>query len=95
MLPVGWRFGAVAAGSVMRAQITVDRPSPRMVTIAVDSKGNQGTVPDEIFGSFLEPIDDSINHGVNAEILVNGSLEAGLWNHASLEAMFRDEPELG
>jgi alpha-N-arabinofuranosidase len=86
--------GAVAAGSVMRAQITVDRASPRTVTIAVDSKGNQGTVPDEIFGSFLEPIDDSINHGVNAEILVNGSLEAGLWNHASLEAMFRDEPEL-
>jgi alpha-N-arabinofuranosidase len=29
-----------------------------------------------------------------AEILENGSLESGLWNHTNLENMFRDQPEL-
>ncbi|MES2390995.1 MAG: alpha-L-arabinofuranosidase C-terminal domain-containing protein [Acidobacteriota bacterium] len=47
-----------------------------------------------LFGSFLEPIGNSINNGISAEILVNRSLEAGLWNHVNLENMFREQPEL-
>lgn len=76
------------------AQVTQSKPMPPTVEIKVDSSGDLGTVPPHIFGSFLEPIDNSINNGVIAEILVNGSLEAGLWNHAMLEQLFRDQPEL-
>jgi alpha-L-arabinofuranosidase len=74
------------------AQITVSRPIPPTVTVRV----GQGTerVPETLFGSFLEPIGNSISHGVVAEILTNGSLESGLWNHTNLENMFRDQPEL-
>lgn len=76
------------------AQLTPSKPMPRTVQVHVDSSGDMGIVPPHIFGSFLEPIDYSINNGVIAEILVNGSLEGGLWNHAMLEQMFRDQPEL-
>ena len=66
---------------------------PATVTVQVGAEGTE-RVPDTIFGSFLEPIGNSINNGVVAEILVNGSLESGLWNHTNLENMFRDQPEL-
>jgi alpha-N-arabinofuranosidase len=75
------------------AQITEARPNPATVTVHVGAEGTE-RVPDSIFGSFLEPIGNSINNGVVAEILVNGSLESGLWNHTNLENMFRDQPEL-
>jgi len=67
---------------------------PPVVTVQVDAGGNLGQVAPRIFGTFIEPIDNSINNGVVAEILVNGSLEGGLWNHAMLEQMFGDQPEL-
>ncbi len=75
------------------AQVTPSRPMPPTVTVHV---GNEGTerVPDTIFGSFLEPIGNSINGGVVAEILENGSLESGLWNHTNLDNLFHDQPEL-
>lgn len=75
-------------------QVTPSKPMPRKVTVRVDPDGSLGTVPPHVFGGFLEPIDSSINNGVVAEILVNGSLEAGLWNHAMMEQIFRDQPEL-
>ena len=76
------------------AQITQSTLMPKVVEIKVDSKGDLGVVPPRIFGTFIEPIDYSIDNGVIAEILVNGSLEAGLWNHAMSEQIFRDQPEL-
>ena len=75
------------------AQITEVRPNPAIVTVRVGAGGSE-RVPDSIFGSFLEPIGNSINNGLLAEILVNGSLESGLWNHTNLESMFRDQPDL-
>lgn len=75
------------------AQISISRPMPATVTVRVGARGTE-RVPDAIFGSFLEPIGNSINGGIVAEILTNGSLEAGLWNHTNLENMFRDQPEL-
>jgi alpha-N-arabinofuranosidase len=75
------------------AQITPSEPNPATITIRVAATGTQHIAP-EIFGSFLEPIGNSINNGLSAEILVNRSLEGGLWNHVNLENMFREEPEL-
>lgn len=82
-------FTAAAA-----AQVVPGKPMPQTVTVHVDAAGDLGKVSPSVFGTFIEPIDYSINNGVDAEILVNGSLEAGLWNHAMLEQMFRDQPEL-
>ena len=75
------------------AQITSTHPNPATVTVHVGSAGSE-RVPATLFGSFLEPIGNSINNGISAEILVNRSLEAGLWNHVNLENMFREQPEL-
>lgn len=76
------------------AQVTEGKPMPPVVSVHVDPAGDLGKVPARIFGTFIEPIDDSIDNGVIAEILVNGSLEAGLWNHAMVEQLYRDQPEL-
>lgn len=85
---------AAVFATVAGAQVVAVKPMPSVVTIHVDPAGDLGTVSPRLFGSFIEPIDNSINNGIEAEILVNGSLEAGLWNHAMLEQMFRDQPEL-
>lgn len=86
-------LGFMAAACSAPGQITAAKPMPAVVTVHVSDHGT-GRVPATIFGSFLEPIGDSINHGIVAEILTNGSLEAGLWNHTNLEKMFRDQPDL-
>ncbi len=75
------------------AQVTVTRPSPATVNVHV-AAGPSKRIADTVFGSFLEPIGNSINNGIAAEILVNRSLEAGLWNHVNLEELFRERPEL-
>jgi alpha-N-arabinofuranosidase len=67
--------------------------APASVTVHIGTQ-TAGTVAPAIFGSFLEPIGNSINNGIVAEILVNRSLEAGLWNHDGLEELFREQPEL-
>lgn len=92
------RFGKLVmvlatAAAAASAQVTPSRPMPATVTVHVASEGVE-RVPSTVFGSFLEPIGNSINNGLVAEILVNGSLESGLWNHTNLEIMFRDQPEL-
>ena len=77
------------------AQVQETKPNPAIVSISVDPDSSKlGQVPATLFGSFIEPIGDSINQGLSAEILVNGSLEEGLWNHTNLERMFADQPEL-
>jgi alpha-L-arabinofuranosidase len=93
-LLVGFTAALISAPLLMRAQVTEVKPMPPVVTAHVDAAGDLGKVAPRVFGTFLEPIDYSINNGVMAEILVNGSLEAGLWNHAMLEEIFRDQPGL-
>ncbi|HSU19127.1 MAG TPA: alpha-L-arabinofuranosidase C-terminal domain-containing protein [Acidobacteriaceae bacterium] len=86
-------FAFTLRASLIRAQITPGQPMPSVVTVHVANAGTE-QIPDTIFGSFLEPIGNSINNGISAEILVNRSLESGLWNHTNLEDMFREQPEL-
>lgn len=78
----------------LHAQIIQDKPMPKTVTIKVDTEGQGQSIPPGLFGSFIEPIDTSLNHGLIAEILTNRSLESGLWDHAELEKMFLDQPAL-
>lgn len=86
---LGWLWCIAPAG----AQITVTHPNPPAVMVKVSARGTH-RIADTIFGSFLEPIGNSVNNGVAAEILVNRSLEGGLWNHVNLENVFREQPEL-
>jgi alpha-N-arabinofuranosidase len=76
------------------AQVTDAKPMPPVVTVNVDATGNMGQVSPHIFGTFIEPIDWSVNNGVMAQILDNPSLEAGLYNHAMFEPIFKEQPEL-
>src|ERR1700744_4308817 len=78
-----------------RAQITVVKPIPSRVTIAIDAgKAAGAPIPRTIFGSFLEPIGNSTYNGLWAELLVNPSLEENLWSAKNLETMVHDRPEL-
>lgn len=85
--------GCLVCCACLQGQITQGKPMPGKVTLHVAAAGTEKIAP-EVFGSFLEPIGNSINNGISAEILVNRSLEGGLWNHVNLENMFREEPEL-
>jgi alpha-N-arabinofuranosidase len=82
-----------AMTTALPAQIRITRPAPATVTVHVGTGSGQH-IADTVFGSFLEPIGNSINNGIVAEILVNRSLETGLWNHVNLENLFREQPDL-
>lgn len=79
--------------TMLVGQVSVSRPNPAIVTVHAAQQGT-AQIADTVFGSFLEPIGNSINNGIAAEILVNRSLEAGLWNHVNLENLYREQPEL-
>ena len=65
------------------------------VTIRIDtSKPASYRIPRSIFGTFLEPIGNSIYNGLWAEILQNPSFEDGLWDAKKIAAMLADGPQL-
>ena len=51
------------------AQVAQSKPMPAVVNVQIDPNGNLGSVSPYIFGSFLEPIDYSINNGVMRAVL--------------------------
>jgi alpha-L-arabinofuranosidase len=51
-------------------------------------------VPRTVFGSFLEPIGNSVYGGLWAEILQNPSFEGGLWSASAVARMIQEEPTL-
>ena len=78
-----------------RAQMRETTANPAVITVRVGAPAADGArVPETLFGTFLEPIGNSINQGLSAEILVNGSLEEGLWNQANLAKIFAEQPEV-
>lgn len=64
-------------------------------TVTIDvSKPASYKIPRTIFGTFLEPIGNSIYGGLWAELLQNPSFEANLWNAGTIQKMLSDEPQL-
>ncbi len=70
--------------SCAMAQITQSKPNPHEVVVHVSDKGRACDSGDAL-RSFREPIGNSINNGVSAEILVNRSLEDGTADAGLLE----------
>ena len=65
------------------------------VTIRVDAaKLADYRIPRSIFGTFLEPIGNSIYNGLWAQVLQNPSFEDGLWSAKNVAAMLAEEPQL-
>src|SRR5205823_4336536 len=70
--------------------------SPRDVapeaTISIDaSSPSSYKIPRTIFGTFLEPIGNSIYGGLWAELLENPSFEDNLWSARTIQKMIGDE----
>ncbi len=78
------------------AQITGDiPPGATPIEIRVHARPASSTpIPQTIFGSFLEPIDNSTYGGLWAEVLENPSFEPGLWTAPNVARMIHDQPEL-
>lgn len=95
------RFVLIAAGlqlvlalPPLRAEI-VPGETPQTATIRVNAARRADfTIPRTIFGSFLEPIGNSINNGLWAELLENPSFEANPWSASAIARMIQDNPSL-
>ncbi|MGC2297603.1 MAG: hypothetical protein WA476_02295, partial [Acidobacteriaceae bacterium] len=86
---------ACALTAAAGAQIVVTAPIPATAKIVVHTNQVADyTIPRTIFGTFLEPIGNSTYNGLWAQILVNPSLETGLWSPRQVAAMLQAEPSL-
>jgi alpha-N-arabinofuranosidase len=64
-------------------------------TIEIDAaKKASFRIPRTIYGSFLEPIGNSIYGGLWAELLTNPSFEDKLWSARTIARMIQEEPAL-
>lgn len=72
---------------------TQHEPTEAIIEIDV-SRPSSYKIPRTIFGSFLEPIGNSIYGGLWAEVLQNASFEDNLWSASTMQKMLSDEPEL-
>ena len=52
------------------------------------------TIPNTIFGTFLEPIGHSTYGGLWADVVENPSFESGLWSADRVVTMLKERPEL-
>ena len=81
-------FGSWAPGTsgqaAAEASITIEASRPYHYKI-----------PRTIFGTFLEPIGNSIYGGLWAELLQNPSFEDNLWSAETIQRMIREDPQLG
>jgi len=96
----GWALAVALVTLIVptRAQVIDHMPASSqkaVVHIVVHAdRGALGSIPETLFGSFLEPIGHSTYGGIWAELLENGSLEDGLWSAENVAAMVRERPEL-
>ena len=72
-----------------------DRPATETTIIQVDAGKIAGySIPRSIFGTFLEPIGNSIYNGLWAELLQNPSFEDSLWDVKHVAEIVKNDPEL-
>ena len=90
------RFFSVGVSLVLAAGAQGPaRDTALEATITIDaSKPASYKIPRTIFGTFLEPIGNSIYGGLWAELLQNPSFEDNLWNASAIQKMLSDEPPL-
>ncbi len=66
----------------------------QITSIEIDAAKVRHEIPRTIFGTFLEPIGNSIYGGLWAQLLENPSFEGGLWTAEQIRARLNREPEL-
>jgi alpha-N-arabinofuranosidase len=91
----GLAFFALCLSTVERC--AGQSPSTRLenATIIIDvSKVASYKIPRTIYGSFLEPIGNSIYGGLWAETLTNPSFEDNLWSAGAIKKTLEERPEL-
>lgn len=83
LFSVEWCAGQSPASTAKNARITIDV-----------SKVASYKIPRTIYGSFLEPIGNSIYGGLWADTLSNPSFEDNLWSAGAIKKMIEERPEL-
>ena len=77
------------------AQITPATPPPLgTIHIRIARPASPVSIPNTVFGSFLEPIGRSTYGGLWANVVDNPSLEPGLWSTANIDKLLKDQPDL-
>ena len=89
----------LAAAAPSFAQLTKDDAGLKagpgaMVEYTITKPASPETIPNTVFGSFLEPIGSSTYGGLWADVVENPSFESGLWSAERIAAMVQDQPEL-
>jgi alpha-N-arabinofuranosidase len=97
--PLGLFFSfagfAILASLPASAQITSTATTfSQPIQVRIARPATPKTIPDSVFGSFLEPIGQSTYGGLWADALENPSFESGLWSAGNVENMLRSRPEL-
>jgi len=82
-------------GSVLVVQLwAAQLPQREDTSIRINAARTLHSIPRSIYGTFLEPIGNSIYGGLWAEILQNPSFEANLWVPSQIADMIKERPEL-
>ena len=84
----------LCGGSAAFPQKFVREARPDAVIEVDASKAASAPIPRTIYGTFLEPIGNSIYPGLWAQLLENPSFEDNLWSAAKLKAKLEHDPEL-
>jgi len=93
LLTLAFRIALLVFSPVLCLAQNPTAPASTIIRVNA-SKPAPNKIPRSIFGTFLEPIGNSIYGGLWAEILENPSFEDNLWNAATLQEMFQSRPEL-
>jgi alpha-L-arabinofuranosidase len=81
-------------GNAESLQAGTNQVKPSASIVVDVSKPFPFTIPPTVFGTFLEPIGNSVYGGLWADALANPSFEENLWSARKVAEMIREEPAL-
>ncbi|MGH9914748.1 MAG: alpha-L-arabinofuranosidase C-terminal domain-containing protein, partial [Pyrinomonadaceae bacterium] len=86
----------LSASQITQAQTVSNQDRPgRTATIEINAANHAAyKIPRTIFGTFLEPIGNSIYGGLWAQVLENPSFEDSLWSAPNIRQRIQREPSL-